>query len=92
MKVKWLAPRMLHARGSGLTHLLLEHKNTTFGPFCEDLWWYEEWKKDPDPEFCKWCLEAERWLRLVEGEPLDVLKRIPGYHPTVRKHELEDSR
>ena len=91
MEVKWLAARQQSGR-LGWSHLLLEHKDATFGPFCANLWWYDEWRKDPDPVQCHWCLEAERWIRLVEGKPLDILKRIPGYQPTVRKHPLEDTR
>ena len=93
MEVTWLAGRIIggiHKRW-GRTHLLLQDNGKLLGPFCI-TWDYEDWEEDPYPLMCKWCLKAERWIRLVEGEPLDVLKRIPGYVPTVRKHALrEDS-
>ena len=91
MEVTWRAG---WENGWGVTHLLLADKGNLTGPFCTNLWHYKEWKEDPNPEICKWCLEAERWIRLVEGEPLDILKRIPGYSPTIRKHALtlEDER
>ena len=93
MKVKWLAGQNVRAHAVwGLTHLLLLDGDKLLGPFCANMWAYEEWRKDPDPSRCPWCLEAERWLRLVEGDPLDTLKRIPGFVQTCRKHPLEETK
>jgi hypothetical protein len=78
MKVMWLSGRRAGLWTS--PHLLLEGKIS--GPFC-DNWAGSKWydlTEGPYSSKCEWCLKAEQWIRLVGGEPLDVLKRIPGYH------------
>ncbi len=80
MEVTWLAA-WWEQGDWGKTHLLLKDGNNLIGPFCTNYWHVRGWKKDPDPVKCKWCREAARWIRLVEGKPLEVLKRISGYHP-----------
>lgn len=89
MEIVWRAGQNKRGLGVfGLTHLLLLDRDELRGPFCANMWSYTMWTRDPDPKKCPWCIEAARWIRLVEGEPLDVLKRIPGYHPAFRKGTL----